>query len=85
MHQSVIGLTPEQAAKQWVAYVSDTMQLLVMHGLDPQLTEPLLDAHIKHVASWLLCLYFFNTEGEGLAVLRTHVAAPRGIGGMRCL
>jgi hypothetical protein len=82
MHQSVLGLTREQAAKQWVAYVSHTMQLLVMHELDPGLTEPLLDSHIKHVASWLLCLYFFNTEGEGPAVLSTRVAATRGITGM---
>jgi hypothetical protein len=64
MHASIMQLDPNQAAKQWVAYTSDTMQLLVLHELEPQIAAPLLSAHITHVIGWLLAFYYFNTNGE---------------------
>lgn len=56
-------LTPDTAAKQWVAYVSDTMQLLVLHELDAEMAAPLLAAHMSNAVAWLLCFYYFNTQG----------------------
>lgn len=57
-------LDASQAAKQWVVYISDTMQLLVLHELEPQIAAPLLTAHMTHVVGWLLAFYYFNPNGE---------------------
>lgn len=69
MYETILALTPASAGKQWVSFTSDTMQLLLLHDLDPTLAAPLLTAHMVHVTAWLLCLYYFNTQGEGGALL----------------
>jgi hypothetical protein len=79
MYASIMQLDPNQASKQWVAYISDTMQLLVLHELEPQIAAPLLTAHMTHVVGWLLAFYYFNTNGEaGRVGWPQHAHRPAG-------
>lgn len=59
----MLHLTADQTAKQWMAYIGDTTQLLVLHSLDPTVATPLLDAHMKRFGAWMVTLFFFNTKG----------------------
>ena len=64
MHEAVMQLTAHQAGRQWVQFVSETTQLLVLHELDSHMAAPLLTTHMTNVLAWLLCLYYFNTPGQ---------------------
>lgn len=75
MYSAVVRMTAPQAAKQWVAYVSDTMQFLVLYELDATVAGPLLTAHITHMLAWLLCLYYFNANGTATAAIHTRQTA----------
>jgi hypothetical protein len=66
MHAAVMQLDADAAAQQWVQYLSETMQLLVLAELEPTTAEPLLQTHMQRTLAWLLCLYYFNTSGEAL-------------------
>jgi len=83
MHSAVVKMTAPQAAKQWVTYVSDTMQLLVLYELDATVAGPLLTAHITHMLAWLLCLYYFNANGTATAAVQQPYTPNRQLAALR--